>query len=345
MKGKLRNEILRQQRKKVMFDKEWYSVRSIFGHTWAFFYLLIGAREAGKSYSVMKEFLKDWKSKGKQFTWIRLKESAQKKLLQNSADKLVDADLRRKFNLKLTVKGDQVFDDGKPMCKVLCLSTFYNDKGTALYDNENDLGYNIMLDEANLELGERRQGDIAYQFVNQMENLVRSSKEKIRIVIVMNDTDSCGDILALFNFVPEEWGRYKIRKKKAVMDYIPQTEKYIKRREGSVANLLMPQRATFSNKREIDKTRIYKGRLRSPTAIIIFDKETKYTVWDSKVIKSYCNEKCNNIVAMRPYIGYVFNPEQRQAVLDMYDARYFLYRDLITELKFTKALELLKPRK
>ena len=169
---------LKAFRKRKLMERQWYSVRSIFGNNWAYFFILLGAREAGKSYAVMKQFVKDWKTKGKPFTWLRLKESSQKKLLANNAELFIDADLRRKFDLDLKVKGIQVYDHDKPMAKVLALSTFYNDKGVALFDNEYDLGYNICLDEMNKEKDEKRQGDIGYQFVNQMENLVRSTKEK-----------------------------------------------------------------------------------------------------------------------------------------------------------------------
>ena len=127
---------LKAYRKVKLMDRQWYSVRSIFGNTWAYFFILLGAREAGKSYAVMRQFVKDWKDKGKPFTWLRLTEASQRKLLNNNADKFIDADLRRKFDLDLTVKGMQVFDHGKPMAKVLALSTFYNDKGVALFDNE-----------------------------------------------------------------------------------------------------------------------------------------------------------------------------------------------------------------
>ena len=34
-------------------NDEWYNVRSLIGNKWAMFYVMIGAREAGKSYSVM----------------------------------------------------------------------------------------------------------------------------------------------------------------------------------------------------------------------------------------------------------------------------------------------------
>ena len=42
------------ERKRLYQLKEWYTIRSLLGNTWAFFYILLGARERGKSYSVMK---------------------------------------------------------------------------------------------------------------------------------------------------------------------------------------------------------------------------------------------------------------------------------------------------
>jgi Podovirus DNA encapsidation protein (Gp16). len=264
--------------KKKPGGSEWYSIRSLFGNTWAFFYIILGGREAGKSYAVMEQFIRDWKYKGKPFTWLRLTEASTKKMLSNKADKLVDADIRRKYDLDLTVKGCQVFDHGQPMAKVLALSTFYNDKGVALFDNEFDLGYNIALDEMNREVAERNTFDISYSFVNQMENLVRSTKEKLRIVLIGNTLEEAGDILCLFDFIPEHFGRFKVRKKRAIIDYIEPTERYKARRQGTVADLLMPEASTFTNKIDVDKSLVYKGPLKKPTAIIVFSKTEKYTV-------------------------------------------------------------------
>lgn len=325
-------------------NKDYYSVRSIFGNTWAFFFILLGAREAGKSYAVMDQFLKDWKKKRRPFTWLRLTEQSTKKMLNNKADKLVDADLRRKYDLDLTVKGCQVFDHGEPMCKVLALSTFYNDKGVALYDNEFDLGYNICLDEMNREKNEKKTFDINYAFVNQMENLVRSTKEKLRIVLIGNTLEEASDILCCFNFIPEQFGRYKIRKKRAVMDYIKPTQKYLARRRGTVADLLTPNASTFTNELEVDKALIYKGRVKRPSYVVQFDKQTKFTVWDNMVVSKYNGEKVR-VVPMRPYLDAVFIPNARDTVIDLFDARCLWFKNLITQKEFKKELELLKPRK
>ena len=333
-----------RQKRAALINREYYSCRSIFGNTWAFFFILLGAREAGKSYDVMNRFLKDWKEKGKPFTWLRLTEASQKKMLNNKADKLVDPDLRRKYDLDLTVKGCQVFDHGKPMCKVLALSTFYNDKGVALYDNEYDLGYNICLDEMNREKNEKKTFDITYAFVNQMENLVRSTKEKLRIVLIGNTLEEASDILCCFNFVPEEFGRYKIRKKRAVIDYIPPTQKYLERRKGTIADLLTPESSTFTNEIAADKSLLFKGRLVKPSYVVMFDKETKFTVWDGNIVAEYNGEHCQ-VVPMRPYLDKIFNPEARDLVFNLFDSRSLLFRNLLVQKKFKKALELLKPRK
>lgn len=290
----------------------------------------------------MKRFLTDWKNKNKPFTWLRLTEASQKKMLSNKADKLIDADLRRKFDLELTVKGCQVFDHGKPMCKVLALSTFYNDKGVALYDNEYDLGYNICLDEMNREVSERKTFDINYAFVNQMENLVRSTKDNLRIVLIGNTLEEASDIMCSFEFIPEEWGRYYVRKKRAVIDYIPPSQKYLMRRKGSIADLLAPSASTFTNKIETDKSLLYKGRLKKPNYVIQFDNETKFTVWDSNIIAEYHGEKVR-VVPMRPYLDQVFNAEARDLIFSLFNTRAFFFRNLITQKKFKKELELLKP--
>lgn len=40
-------------RKRKTYLGEWYTINSILGNDWAIFYILLGGREAGKSYSAM----------------------------------------------------------------------------------------------------------------------------------------------------------------------------------------------------------------------------------------------------------------------------------------------------
>ena len=339
---------------KTFKSNEFYGIRSILGNAnWAIFFILLGAREAGKSYAVMEYFVKQWKSKHIPFTWIRLNEASMKKMLANKAEKFVDPDLYRKYDLELTVKGNNVYDHGIQMATILALSTFANDKGVGMYDKDfltnnvynNKMEYHICLDEFQLEKTQRSQGDICYQFVNQLENLVRSTKERMKIFLIGNTLEEASDILTLFNFIPEEFGRYKIKSKRCVIDYIPPSDAYLKRRHGSIADILMGNQSNFTNSLETDKTLIDKRRLLKPSAVIHFDKTTKFTLWDSNIISKYNGEKCNTNIAMRPYIDLLFNQNQRDSVIQLFDTRSFHYHNLITFKKFQKEIAQIKPRK
>lgn len=357
------NKVIREQRaytrKKEILNREWYSLRSILGYSWAIFYFLLGGREAGKSYAVTDFYVRQWKRYGRPFYWLRLSEASQRKLLNNNAEKLVDPDLRRKYNLDIVTNGDAVYEvirrdakgktiEKRLMARVLALSTFYNDKGSGLFDkdflNDPDMYYNICLDEMNRELNERKTFDIVYAFTNQLENLVRSTKQRLRVICIGNTLEEASDILCAFNFLPEEFGRFKLKKRRAVIEYIEPSQKYLERRKGTVADILMPTASTFTNKVEVDTTLVTKQRLIKPSYAIQFNRDNIFTVWDSNVIAQYHNEKVR-IIPMRPYLDALYNLEQVKAIIEMFDTRCFLFRNLITQKQFKKQLELLKPRK
>ena len=91
-------------------DREWYVLRSMLGYSWAIFLFLLGGREAGKSYSVTDFYVEQYIKKGIPFYWLRLSEKSAMKLLTNNAEKLVDPDLRRKYNLDLVTNGNNVYN-------------------------------------------------------------------------------------------------------------------------------------------------------------------------------------------------------------------------------------------
>lgn len=326
-------------------NNEWYSIRSMLGNVWAFFYILIGGREAGKSYAVMDYFAWEWKKRKKPFIWLRLSEASTRKMLSNNAAEFVDADIMRRYDLDLTVKGNQVYDHGEAMAKVLALSTFYNDKGVALFDNEFFLGYNIALDEMNREKNEKKTFDINYAFVNQMENLIRSTKDcnKLRIFLIGNTLEEASDIMCSFNFIPEKFGRFYVRKKKAVIDYIPPSAKYLARRKGTIADLLSPDASTFTNKIEVDTSLVCKDRLKKPSAVIRFSKTEAYTIWNGNIVAEFNKERVQEI-NMVAYLDGMFNTQLRDAVIQQFHNRGYLFKNLITQKKFKKSLELLKPK-
>lgn len=334
---------IREKRKELYERKEWYTIRSILGNTWAYFYILLGARERGKSYSVMEYCLRQWKRDKTPFTWIRLNEASSKKMLGNNAAQMVDPDLYRRFELELKVKGNQVFDHGELMANVLSISTAHNDKGVALYDKDFKGNFNIVLDEFQLEKSQRRTFDVSYNLVVELENLVRSRKDKIRIFMIGNTTEEASDILSMFNFIPQEFGVYKLKSKKAVIDYIPNTEAYENRRKGTVGDILAGTTSNFTNSIETDVSHVHKKRLYHPQYIIKFSKDKKdwFTVWEGNVISKY-NKEIKPGIAMKRYLDENYNVDLVNQVFGMEDARAFYYKDLITQKQFRYQLSLIK---
>ena len=340
--------------------RSFYELRSVLGNDWAIFYLLLGGRDAGKSYGVTQFYVEQFKNKGRPFYWIRLTDKSAGALLTNNAEKLIDPDIRRRYNLDIVTIGNRVYDverdsSGKVkkkhlMCTVMALSTFYNDKGSAYFDkdflNDPNQYYNCCLDEMNREIGEKNNFDICYAFVNQMENLFRDTKNRIRIIMIGNTLQDASDLLCLFNFIPEQFGRYKLKSKRAVVEYMPLTEKYTERRKGTIADLLMGKESTFTNKRQVDDTLVNKKRLITPKYIIKFSRDDNrwYTVWDNNVIKKYNKESCKITYPMRPFIDDIYQVENQKMIIDMFHLRAFQYHDLITFKKFQQEISILKPK-
>ena len=397
--AEIRKETRRQKKLEEIKSREWYKLNSILGYWWAIFYFLLGGREAGKSYAVTDLFCRQWRKYGRPFIWLRLTDTSAGNLLTNNAEKLIDPDLRRKYNLELVTNGSNVYEvtrrskpdkngktkilEKKLMARVFPISTFYNDKGSGLFDKEflddPTMYYNICMDEMNREKNEKRSFDIVYSFTNQLENLVRSTKKRIRVICIGNTLEEASDLLCAFNFIPEEFGRYSLVKnkkklgeylkeltaaktdkelarvnhkykdvdfgKRAVMEYMKPTEAYTERRKGTIADILMPNASTFTNKIDTDNTLLFKGRLKKPNYVIKFtkDQEDWFTVYDSNKIRKY-NKENVRAVAMRPYLDEIYDVKSMSNVIQIFDYRSYQFKDLITFKQFQKNMNLLKPR-
>lgn len=349
------------------YKGDYYTVNSLFGNDWARFYYLLGGREAGKSYSVMK-----WASNRKlthpeefKFYWFRLTEASQKKLLNGDAKDLIDPDLKRKFNLKTETNGNTVYTyqeetyitksgkeqkrkvNKKEFCRVMACSTFYNDKGVGYFDNEYKGEYFCVLDEMNREQDEKNTFDIVYAFCNQLENVLRSTKCKVRVVMIGNTLEEASDLLANLNFIPDSFGRYKLKRKKAVVDYIKPNEAYIERRKEATANMMMGNASTFTNEIEIDRSLICSRRERhTPLYIIKFrkDKDTWFTVWNNGIISPW-NKEEKPVIAMRRYLDETYLQDTVNGVIERFDARAYKFTTLACFKRFQKQMRLLKPSK
>lgn len=366
MRASNKNLVKEFREKQTVMENEFYNLRPILGHAnWAMFYVLVGGRSAGKSYAVTNFFVDQWKNKGIPFTWLRLTEAQARKLLQNGAEKLVDPDIRRKYNLDLVTSGNNVYEvtkrsepdkngktkilEKKLMARVYALSTFYKDKGS-LYDkdflNDPKMRYNVAIDEFERDQNEKNSFDITYSLVNQLETLFRETKDRIKIFFMGNTLEDASDILCAFNFIPEQFGTFKLKKKRCVIQNIEPSDAYKKRRAGTIADILMPQASTFTNKIDTDTTLITKKRLIEPNYVIKFTKYKNewFTVWDGNVIRKYNGEQ-KPVIAMRPYLDEVYNAQSQKNIITLFDTRSLLFTNLITFKEFQKQVELLKPRK
>ena len=310
-------------------------------------------------------FVDQWKNKGIPFIWLRLTDEQARKLLQNGAEKLVDPDLRRKYKLDLITNGNNVYEvtrrtkpdkngktkilEKKLMARVYALSTFYKDKGS-LFDKDflkdPNMRYNVACDEFEREVAEKNSFPIVYALVNQLETLLRSTKERVKIFFMGNTLTEASDILCAFNFIPEEFGVFKLKSKRCVIHNIPPSEEYLKRRKGTIADILMPTASTFTNKIDTDTTLINKKHLVVPSYVVKFtkDKNDWFTIWDSNIVAKYNGEK-KPVIAMRPYLDEVFNVDTQKNMITLFDTRSLQFRNLITFKQFQGNMELLKPRK
>lgn len=235
------------------------------------------------------------------------------------------------------------------MARVYALSTFYKDKGS-LFDkdflNDQNMRYNVACDEFEREVAEKNTFPIVYALVNQLETLLRSTKERVKIFFMGNTLTEASDILCAFNFIPEEFGIFKLKSKRCVIHNIAPSEEYLKRRKGTIADILMPTASTFTNKIDTDTTLINKKQLIAPSYIIKFtkDKNDWFTIWDSNIVAKYNGEK-KPVIAMRPYLDEIFNVDTQKTMINLFDTRSLQFRNLITFKQFQGNMELLKPRK
>lgn len=352
------------EKKQKTYLGEYYSVNSIFGNNWAMFYVLLGGREAGKSYSAMKWGVlnKLRKKDNFKFYWFRLTDAAASNLLASGADKFIDPDLKKLYNIKTFTKNNTIYtysektrknksgketkekNDVREFCEILSCSTFYNTKGVGYFDNSFKGEYYIVLDEMNREQSEKNSFDIVYNFVNLIENVARSTKNNIKVVMIGNTLEEASDILSAFNFIPDNFGRFKLKNKRCVVDYIKPNEKYLARRKGTIADILMGSASTFTNEVQIDRSLlISKKACKYPKFVIKFNKtkDTWFTIWNNNIVKPFNGEQ-KTVIPMRRYLDEIFSLELQKNIFEQFDARAFKFVSLACFKTFQKQLRLLK---
>lgn len=344
-----------------------YNGNSLLGNDWALFYMLIASGGIGKSYWVMNHVLNaKYANPDKvRVYWTRLTDTACGRLLARNADKLIDADLYRKYGKDLKTSGSVVYygqyvertapKSGKiikeykkegELLQVHPLSTFFNNKGEALFDNGFEGDYYIVLDEMNREAGEANRFDIVEAFTNQLENFTRTYKGRIRVIMIGNNMSEVSDILAAFNFIPKKFGRFKLKRRKAIIDVIKPTDKFLKMREGSAGNLLNPNAGRYRDIFEPDERFVVDRHLirtKKPSAILCFSKQKDkwFCLNEGQLISRYKGEKKPEY-GMIQYLGKKYNKEFNLAIEDAFNAEALKYDSHATYIQFTRCMALRK---
>lgn len=334
--------------------------KSLMGNTWANLFVVIGGRQTGKSYAGTEFLIKQWRERGRRFVWIRLSKISVDKMLANNCDQLFDPDLMRKYKLDLVRSKSNVYEvlkrdekgkvvKKKLMGRVLALSEMAKEKGVAFFDKDYKGWTNIFVDEFVREQREKDTFDVSYNLANTIENLIRNKHEKVRVIMFCNYCSDISDVLSNLDFLPLTFGRYKLKRKRTIIDYLPVSEGYKKMREGAIANLILgDDSGNFSNKsnRNFDRIMTTDTGMLRPVALIKFSREQNewFVLYEKNVIKRYKKQQVKAIIPMRPYIDEVFIPDKRDLLFQLYDAKALWFGDMLTAVCFEKCLKDLRPR-
>lgn len=359
-------EIRRQNRKRGKTMKSmvsrYYNFSSILGNNWARFFILVGAGDIGKSYAVMNHILRaKFRNplKHKLF-WTRLTDTAAQKLLSRNADHLVDPDLYRKFKKTYKTKGNTVFygesvtdTKGKTsyvnqgeLLQIHSLSTFFNNKGEALFDNEFNGEYWIVLDEMNREAGEANRFSIVEAFANQLENFCRDTKAKVRVIMIGNNISELSDVMASFSFIPRDFGRFKLKRKKCVIDVIKPNAAYTQDRKESVGYLLDPNAKRFTEKLDIDESFVAEKkilRLSKPVFHVAFSKNKKdwFTFRTENIFSKYDGSE-KPIYGLVQYLGFPYSKELVRETVEAVNGLTLKYENYAIYIHFLQKISKIK---
>lgn len=326
---------------------------------------MVGGRGCGKTFSTQNFLLRQFFKKGRKCVWLRMKNPACRKLLGNNGRDFFDKDIVIKWKLldhDIETKGDSIYIDGREFCRVIAISTFYQDKGVAGLSGhatrrevtnraaaeeikKSVQGYSTLCtDEFNLERSEKRTFDITYAFTMQLETICRLDTSK-RVILLGNKLSEASDLLAdCFHFIPDEFGIYRLKKKHAVIWNIENSEKFKQARANSFAGVLTPEESTLTNEDDCDIDLIYRKKLGKQTEIIRFASNKSFTMCGNVVTcqKVSATSKLPTI-AMRPYIpGYPYYKEKAADIIMQAQQRKLLFDKRITLRLFMKEIQQIK---
>lgn len=305
--------------------------------------------------------------------YFRISDTSVKAMLANKASKAIDPILMAKYNLEITCKNNIVYDKGKPLIEFYPLvSAGKVGKGVNLYDanwlNNRPIGKNgkpikrfifVIWDEFLMAEGveKRTVGDPVAQFKIYLESIFRDQErldyDAVRIFYLANAVSECASVLGqLFNYIPTpgDFGIKKLTRKHCVMWNVPNSEAYLEKRKKSYTSDVFDydNDPNYTNivKRDLETIMPKKHRLNKISYIIMFSKSPQdwFSVYDGKYVRLYRKEsvKKNSYIPMIRHLDKNFNQDVVKGIFEMYDARAFMYADLISQASFSAKMKQLK---
>lgn len=343
-------------------------------------FIIAGARGRGKSVIALDAPIASCEKYGyenNKIFFFRLSDTSCKAVLANNAEKLVDPWLVNKYNMKISRKGNVVYNRGKRLLEVFSLVSAPKNKGVALYDHAflNDRPIDpktgkkvkrfiwLILDEFQIAEGLERNSianrSTAALFKIYTETILRDQEfldyPAVRAFYLANNVSECSSFTTEmwgFYMPPGKFGNTKCRRKNAVFISVPNSEEYVEKRKRSVTGSItdFENDSNYSNQIAMDMSLIKKRktRIRKVTSLIQFSKNPSdwFCLYDSKYIRRYSGEtvKESLVIPMKRHLDSVFLEEKKNAIFSIYDFNGYMYCDVATLANFRARMKELRIR-
>lgn len=340
-------------------------------------FVVIGSRGRGKSVFSLDagiSYKRKYGYDNVKIFYFRVSDASVKAMLSNKGQKAIDPILIHKYNLEITTKNNILYDGGKPLVEFYPLvSAGKIGKGVNLYDASflNDRPIDprtgkpikrfifVIVDEFLMAEGveKRTVGDPVAQFKIYMESIFRDQErldyDAVRCFYLANAVSECAPWLGrLFNYIPTpgDFGIKKLTRKHCIMWNVPNSEAYMNKRKKSYTSDIFDYEndPNYTNvvKRDLETIMPKNHKLNKVTSVIMFSKYPQdwFCIYDSKYIRLYRKEsvKKEKYIPMIRHLDSTYIPEIVTNIFEMYDARAFMYADLISQASFAAKMKLLK---
>lgn len=163
----------------------------------------VGARRYGKTYGCKKIITDDFLYNGGKFIWLRDNDESIAELAAANGYKFFSDYSKEYKHLEGSVKGNEIFINGKKAGEFGNFMTFYRSKGTSFDDSFK----NLVLDEFIPERGQASRQFRARSMINMLYTIA-STRQDVRIWLTANALNRSDSILKAIGIEPREFGIY-----------------------------------------------------------------------------------------------------------------------------------------